>query len=462
MNAFNPHHYLASFTNFEHHLDKLSSGGGSAFGGKGFDLTRVVELLDLLGRPQEKLKIIHVAGTKGKGSTCVFLSHMLAAAGFRVGLYTSPHLHSVHERIRVLDKEILSSPKASVGDPGTRFPTDDQRKSPVRGETLGNDRDFPGMITEEQLAQVLNSLRPHIAAMSNRGLILTYFEVLTVAAIYFFSQQDLDWVVLETGLGGRLDATNAVDSQVAVITPISLDHTHLLGKTLPAIAVEKAGIIKSSQQRVVLAPQSLEVMKVLLDRCREFGIPLIVVEMAKHQPLEIFLKGPHQQVNATTALQVIKLLQVWGHAISDEAIKKGLKQTRWPGRFEVLRQDPLVIADGAHNVAAAKALTETLSQEYPGRKVILIFGTSADKDIPALAHAFNGIASKVVLTKSDHARAHSFDEAQSKKLFDGHECAITDSVAEALDLALAKAQKEDIIVVTGSMFVVAQARQIIK
>ncbi len=421
MAVFNPHQYLNSFTNFENSLHKLN--------GKEFDLSRVAELLDLLGQPPKDMKIIHVAGTKGKGSTCAFLGHILACAGHRVGLYTSPHLHRVNERIRVLDKAALD-----------------------KGE------DFAGMITDEQLAQTLGALRPHIAAMTNRGSFLTYFEVLTVAALYFFSQQKPDWIILETGLGGRLDATNAVDSTVAVITPISLDHTRILGTTLEAIAVEKVGIIKSSQQRVVIAPQDEKVMAVVLNRCREFGIPPIAVDTAKYKDLDISLKGEHQKVNAAVALHVIELLRHWGHTIGDETIARALKRTRWAGRFEVLQKKPLVIADSAHNTASAMALAKTMAEEYPGRTVVLVMGTSSDKNAGEIALELNNIVSTVILTQANHPRAHAFNVEEAGKMFPGKACCVIDTVDDALEAALSKAQNNDVVLVTGSMFVVAEAR----
>ena len=247
--TFPPSHaYLNSFTNFEHHLNQLK-------GGQEFDLSRVRELLRLLGNPQRDLKIIHVAGTKGKGSTCAFLSHILSGAGHRVGLYTSPHLHRVNERMRVLEGGVAE--------------------------------DFSGAITDDQLTDVFNALRGHITGMLDRGLFLTYFEVLTAAAFYFFKQQNVFWVVLETGLGGRLDATNAAESLMAVLTPISLDHVNILGDTIARIAAEKAGIIKNSRQEVVIAPQPAEAMEAILHRCRAFGIVPVPVDPDKTRGLEI-------------------------------------------------------------------------------------------------------------------------------------------------------------------------------
>jgi len=416
-----PHEYLDSFTNFETQLHKL--------GGKEFDLSRVSELLGLLGDPQKDLKIIHVAGTKGKGSTCAFLSHILAQAGYRVGLYTSPHLHRVNERIRILDKTVL------------------ERRE-----------DFAGCITDEQLALVVNHLRPHIAGMLNRGSFLTYFEVLTAAALYFFKQEKMDLVILEVGLGGRLDTTNAAPSAIAVITPVSLDHMKILGETIAKITAEKAGIIKNSRQQVVTAPQTAGAMSVIVNRCHEFGITPVLVEPGKYRDLKVPLKGDHQKVNAAVAVRTVELLRDQGYKINDEDIARGLKHTRWAGRFEVVRQEPLVIADGAHNAASARALAKTVRDEYPGRRVILVLGLSADKDAQAVAGELKDLGGIVILTKAGHARAYVFKPAQAQQLFPGRECAITANVKEALELALSKANKEDVIVVTGSLFIVAEAR----
>lgn len=417
----NPQEYLNSFINYEQHMQKAD-----AFS---FDLTRVNELLNLLGNPQKELKVIHVAGTKGKGSTCAFLSYILAAAGFRVGMYTSPHLHRLNERIRILDKKNIY-----------------QRD------------DFPGMITDDQLTAIINSIRPQIASMINRGMFLTYFEVLTVVALMFFKQQQLDFVVLETGLGGRLDATNVVDSLIAVLTPISLDHTKILGSTYEAIAAEKAGIIKSSKQRVVIAPQPPQAMAVILKRAQEFGIPPIVVDDKVKLDYSIGLSGDHQQINAATALKTIELLRQWNYAISDEAIKDGLHLTSWPGRMEILRHQPTIVIDGAHNHASALCLARTLLDNFKERQFIFVIGLSADKDIAGFMHELRPVLSTVILTKADHPRAHAFTPDEAGQFCHGKKWSIVNEFDKALALALSKASPKDVIVITGSLFIVAQAR----
>lgn len=421
----NPYDYLNTFNNFELSLHAET--------GKAFDLGYVQELLDLLGSPEKGLKIIHVAGTKGKGSTCAFLAHMLAAAGYKVGLYTSPHLHKLNERIRIIDQSIID----------------------------GAD-DFGGMITDDQLADAVNALRPHIAAMTNRGAALTFFEVMTAAALVFFSRQQLDWVILETGLGGRLDATNAAESVIAVITPISIDHTKILGKTLDKIAAEKSGIIKSSRQRVIIAPQPQEALDVILKRCREFGIPPIIVDPAKHAGLPIALKGEHQQVNAAAALSVVELLRHWAVKISDEAVHKGLSAARWPGRFERIAQGPDVVIDGAHNAASAGALARTLNGEYAGRTIVAVVGISKDKDIKAFIETVRGFAAAVVLTQAAHSRAYKFTPVQAKKLLEETPWVIAPDMAAAIQTAKEKAGQDGVVIITGSIFAIAEARSLLK
>jgi dihydrofolate synthase/folylpolyglutamate synthase len=253
-----------------------------------------------------------------------------------------------------------------------------------------------------------------------------------------------------------LDATNAVDSSIAVITPVSFDHTRLLGATLSQIAFEKAGIIKSSFQKVVIAPQDNEVMDIILKRCREFGVQPVLVNLEDHKDLKMGLKGKHQMVNAATAIEAAGILRTMGFKISDEAMRDGLKYVRWPGRFELLKRSPDVIVDCAHNGASAKALSETLTEEYPHRRVILVLGISEDKDAAAICNSLKDNVAYVLLTKADHPRAHSFMEAECKDYFGEKPFEIIENLPKALDKALQMAKSQDVIVVAGSIFVVAQ------
>ncbi len=417
---FNPHEYLNSFTNFEANLQQLTPTD--------FSLSRIKELLDALGNPEKKLKFIHVAGTKGKGSTCVFIAGILQHSGYKVGLFTSPHLHKVNERIRLVDLHNKDSKEL-----------------------------FPGCISDDNLASILTGMRPHVAKIINKGSVLTYFEVLTVAAIDYFAKCQVDFVVLETGLGGRLDATNAVDAIITVLTPISMDHVNILGPTLTHIAAEKAGIVKHSYQEVVVAPQEKEAMDVIINRCREFGIAPLMVVPEKYKDLKIALRGAHQTVNAATALNVIEVLKKHGVKISEEAITDGLKHVRWSGRFEVIRENPLVVVDCAHNAASAKALAQALNDVYPYRRVIMVLGVSADKDVAKICSHLKENAAHVILTKADHPRAHTFTDKEAKQYFGSKPYTLIPDVPSALKEALRLTKTEDMIVVTGSIFIVAQA-----
>ena len=424
MTAFNPHEYLNSFTNFESQLQRLRP--------EDFNLARIKKFLELAGHPSQGLKIIHVAGTKGKGSTCAFMASILQEAGYSVGLYTSPHLHRVNERIRILSKDNLRSKD-----------------------------NFCGSITDEELTEVLNFLRPYAAVILNEGNILTYFEVLTVAALYYFAKKKVDVVILETGLGGRLDATNAVDSQVAVITPVSRDHIRILGTSLTQIAAEKSGIIKNSRQRVVVAPQEKEAMDVILARCREFGVQPFLVCPDKYEDLKSNLKGKHQIINAATAIEVVKGLMTIGFKVSDEAITDGLRHVRWSGRFELLRVEPDVIVDCAHNAASAKALAQTVIEVYPYRRVILVLGVSEDKDAGAICGHLKDLASHIIMSRADHPRAHLFTPAEAKEYLGDKPFEIIDNLPKAVRKAQQEALPKDVILITGSVFVVAQAIDIL-
>ncbi|MEI7998561.1 MAG: folylpolyglutamate synthase/dihydrofolate synthase family protein [Candidatus Omnitrophota bacterium] len=416
--------FLHSLKNFESYLHKVTP--------EDFHLGRLKNLLTVLGTPQNQLRVIHVAGTKGKGSTCAMIASILQWAGFKVGLYTSPHLHRMNERIRILDKNNLNSCD-----------------------------DFVGSISDEHMDSIITLMRPTIAAIENKGDFLTFFEVLTAMAVVYFAQEKVDFVVLETGLGGRLDATNAFDSSIAVVTPISLDHIKILGNTLKKIAQEKAGIIKSSKQRIVLAPQEDVAMEVLKNRCREFGIEPRMVHPAQYKHLKTSLKGDHQTINASCAMEVVECLKMQGITISEEIVREGLKKVRWQGRFEVIKEKPTVVVDGAHNPASVKALAKTVLDEYPLRKIILVFGLSADKDIEAVCEPLKLISDMVILTKAKHPRSYSFDRQRAHDIFNTKQWFLTDNVSDALALALTKANKEDVIVVTGSLFVVAEARECI-
>lgn len=437
--------YLNSFIDLEQSLGQLTN--------KEFKMERVYKLLAALGNPHQHLRAVHIAGSKGKGSTSVMVAHILKEAGYKVGLYTSPHVNTYNERIRIL------------------------------GQGFGSAQNdiFPDCITDEQLARVLTDIALMIEPVrqdQTHGR-LTFYEVFTALAFYFFNQERVDFVVLETGLGGRLDATNAVDSMVAVITPISLEHTHILGDTLGKIAFEKAAIIKRRQD-VVIAPQQPDAMRVILKQCELFNImPVdikkdVIIRKVKqglqnqvihvttgrgdYQNLEILLLGDHQGSNAAAAISVVELIKDKGFFISADAIYQGLKSAFWPIRFEIIKNNPLVILDAAHNEDSMLRLVETVGSFFGNRKVQLILGVSNDKKITEICRAANQMAGRVYITKANHKRAYEFGQEEAIHLFPGNIVIKTDSVTQAVKTALAESSEEDVILITGSIFVASEAR----
>ncbi|MDD5196685.1 MAG: folylpolyglutamate synthase/dihydrofolate synthase family protein [Candidatus Omnitrophota bacterium] len=417
---------------------------------KAFQLGRIQGFLDLIANPESSLKCIHVAGSKGKGSTCAFLTYILREAGFKTGLYTSPHLADFRERIRIL------------------LPKPQSLKSSV---------DFEGMIPKAKLASLVNRLKPVIEKYNRTSKLgpLTFFEIYTALAFLYFQEEKVDFAVLETGLGGRLDATNVVVPLVSVITPVSYEHTDKLGRTLKKIASEKAGIIKNRKSAVISAAQKREALAVIRNKCKKLGAKLLVVGkdityrgFAKrfmvralytdYRGLKIKLCGSHQVENACVALAAIEALRRHNIKVNIASLKGGLYNTLWPGRCEVVAKNPLVVLDGAQNAASSRVLKKAIKESFRYRRLILIFGVSNDKDIRGMADELGALADAVILTKSINPRA--VEPATLKKYFPvkGKTVYITSSVREAKKLALRLAHKEDLILVTGSLFVVGESR----
>jgi len=376
---------------------------------------------------------------------------MLREAGFSVGLYTSPHLVSFRERIRVLK-------------PGTK-----------------SRDDFEGMISRSRLADVMSFLAPAMRAFSRRSPYgaLTFFEAYTALAFEYFRRLRLDVVVLETGMGGRLDATNAVTSLVQVITPISYEHTDYLGTSLQAIARQKAGIIKPGSI-VVSVPQKPEVLRVIERTCRtmrsnvwrmgkEFAAIQgarehfsVVIGARTYPCLRLRLKGEHQVENAAVAVAAVEALRRWIGPFSRSSVARGLAAAVWPGRCEFVAHRPRIVLDGAHNNASAHCLRKTIEKDASNRRAILIIGTSDDKDIAGICAPLVPLMQTVLITKSRNPRAASpslIERAVKRMNVPGQVIMMTDSVLQARKEALRLARPQDMIVVTGSLFVVGEFRR---
>lgn len=436
--------YLKSFTNFE--LQSLSRNNFV------FNLDRVKQLLAACDNPQEQYPLIHVVGTKGKGSTCVFLASMLRQAGLKVGLYTSPHLYDEKERIRILQ------PRKKLGI-------------------------FEGKISSAQLEKILKKIKPAIEGLRCQKKLgdFTFFEIVTAIAFCFFAEQKVDVVVAEAGLGGRLDATNTGRSEICVITPISYDHTKVLGSTLKQIAQEKAAIIKPSTEVIFSAPQQAQVCSVIRKNAEKYGSKVFTVGKDIRYKLisqgvcgEVFslkglyrawprlknpLIGEHQVVNASLAAGVVEYFLKARGISSRQPVLKGLAEARWPARFEILRSKPFVVIDSAHNEDSSKKMAETVLRVFPRRKIIVLFGASKDKDIKGILNRLSRISTEIILTKADHPRSFDFSKGKKRK-FGSTRFQITKNVWEGFKVALQKSQKDDVILVAGSVFLAAEIRKL--
>jgi dihydrofolate synthase/folylpolyglutamate synthase len=418
-----------------------------------FNLDRMRKFMELFDNPHKKFPVIHVAGTKGKGSTSALIAHALYEEGYKVGFYTSPHLHDFCERIQV---------------------------------------DFNPMKHEEMVA-IVDEMRLKIPFVAE----ITTFELMTAMAFIYFENKKVDYAVIEVGLGGRLDATNVVSPLISVITSLSLDHINVLGDTLAKIAFEKGGIIKNNTP-VVVAPQKDEAILVIKKIAEERNSPLFQVgkdylyaqaakslsgqnffvwpkedqiavnafiESAGREDWEptkfhIPLLGFHQVQNAATAFTTLTVLRQHGLKISDDSIRKGFANVVWPGRFEVLNRRPFIVIDSAHNRESALRLRSAVDDYFPGIPVILVFGASEDKDIDGMLLELLPRVKVVITTKSIHPRAISPEDLVKKANQMGVRAIPTQSLEEAFDQALKLAGKENLILVAGSIFVAGGMRDV--
>jgi len=421
----------ATFNTYEEaiaYIDKTSRFG-SILG-----LDRIKKLLDSLGNPEKDLKFIHVAGTNGKGSICTFIASILESSGYRVGRYISPALFEYRERIQINGDYI---DEASVTESMTTISRVCQR------------------FLEEGIEHP------------------TIFEIETAMSFMYFKKKACDFVVLEVGLGGRFDSTNAIASSlISVIGAIGLDHTDILGDSLGAIAFEKAGIIKACQPVVIYA-QDQEAVDVIMAQCirkkskpaltdweqlsvKESIIGRQTFDYKQHHNMEITLTGMHQVKNAATAIEVIEQLAFLGYTVDESAMKSGLKSARWPGRFQIIHQKPMMIVDGAHNPDGAKALADCIKMYFKNKKVILVMGVFLDKDYSQILEIMSSCGETLIVYKPNHQRGLSSEilAAEAEDYFEHVDDGV--DVHHAISIAIDNASEEDVIISFGSLSTIGE------
>lgn len=394
-------------------------------------LYRTEELLSKLGDPHKKLKFIHVAGSNGKGSTCAMLDAILRAAGYKVGLYTSPYIQNFCERMQV---------------GGENIPGDDLARITERVKALADEmEDHPSQ-----------------------------FELVTAIAMQYFLESACDIVVLEVGMGGELDSTNVIDApEAAVIMNIGLEHTEYLGDTLEKIAMAKAGIIKTGCHAVCYdgAPEVTEVIRKV---CAERNVPLRCVNFARMEPLDetldgqsflwdgrkmrVNLIGPHQLHNTCAVLETVEILRERGWNISDAAVEAGLASVRWPARMEVLCREPLFLLDGGHNPQCAEALAAAVGKLLPGKKAVFLLGVLADKDYPTIMRLVLPLAKEFICLTPFSDRALSAENLAAYLREQGAEARACETVEEGIRAALDAAGKDGAVVSFGSLYLAGHVR----
>jgi dihydrofolate synthase/folylpolyglutamate synthase len=399
-----------------------------------FGLTQVERILDAIGNPHREIQAIHIGGTNGKGSTAAMASSILQKEGYRVGLYTSPHLTRFTERIKVNGKEI----------------------------------------EEEDVAALVESMKKQIEAAGVTPP-FTFFDFTTAMALSYFNWKMVDLAILEVGLGGKFDSTNVVDPLISVITNIAKDHEAYLGKTILKIAGEKAGIIKKGRPLITAATQP-QVLRLFSKICQGKESPFFRVGKEfrsvrgedgdfdyeglnrKLWSIHLNLMGSHQVLNATTALGAMEVLEDLGYPVSTSAMVDGLREVDWPGRLELVSSSPRVVLDGAHNPAGALVLKESLEKEFQYHHLILLVGIMKDKDIQSMLHLLAPLADHIILTRPHTDRATP--PALLKKALNqnGEKAEVAEDLKEAIERGLSLAQKEDLLCITGSLYTVGEAR----
>jgi dihydrofolate synthase/folylpolyglutamate synthase len=399
-----------------------------------FGLSKTSNLLNALGNPHKGLKYIHIAGTNGKGSVSAFLASVLQESGLKVGVYTSPHLVRFTERFRINGEEIPRERAATIID---------------------------------ELRRVFVPEEPP-----------TFFEATTAMALQYFSQEKTDIAIMEVGMGGRLDATNIIEPMVCAITNISLEHRFFLGSRLLDIAKEKAGIIKDGVDVVISATQP-EVIRLFESVAKQRSAPLWRVgkdaryrttpsgfnyfgQKYRLNRLELGLRGKFQARNAALAVCVLERLEKSGYDISSRDIREGLRKARWPGRMQVLSENPTILLDGSHNPAAVRALAQSIKSGFSYERMILVIGIMADKDLGPILRGIVPFADYVFYTRPAYSRAAGPEALLSEARSLGRPGEKAALLTEALDRAREMADPKDLIVVCGSLFTVGEALAYLK
>ena len=408
-----------------------------------FSLDRMKKLLSLLGDPHDKIPTVHIAGTKGKGSTATMLARMLEANNYNVGLYTSPHVLHLHERITVNSE----------------------------------------MISDSEMHGLLNRIYAPVEKMSKTDP-PTFFEIMTALAFMHFVDKSVDIAVIETGLGGRLDSTNVINPEVVGITSLSVDHQLQLGETIDSIAMEKAGVLKPGVPAITVQqdPAAMQVLKLQasnikaplsvtggdidfshrFETSREHGPHTrvcLTTSTSKFEHLRVPLHGKHQAINCGLALAMLDKLKTLGYQIDNTKISEGLDKVILPGRMEMICNDPRIMIDAAHNAASIRAIIHAIGQNIPYDSMVVIFGCNSDKDVKGMLQELQYGADKVIFTRSNSAKAVSpIDLSDMYTEICGKMCQYAPSLGQALQLANSAVTKEDLICITGSFYLIGQAK----
>ena len=415
-----------------------------------FDLKRMEEMMSLVGNPHKKKRTVHITGTKGKGSTAIIVASMLTGLGLKTGLFTSPHLIYLGERMKV------------------------------------NNR----MISQDVFVELINVLKPYIdrITVENPILMPTFFEIVTAIAFLYFEREKTDISVLEVGMGGRLDSTNIILPEVSVITPVGYDHTDRLGQTLEKIAYEKAGIIKEGVP-VISSIQEPDSLKVITKRCKEKESPLYLVgrdilindfkvinkngihgteceiKTWRENYKNIFLPliGRHQVENCATAIGALEVLSESGVIQTDnKMVINALAKTRCPARIEIMSENPLIVLDTAHTVASMRILRKSIQENFSYNKIVVVIGLSEDKDIEGVLKEIACIADDLILTRTGNPREANPEQmaVTANRFFDNNLLVIED-IDEAFKEAKMIAQEDDLICITGSFFLAGKVKEML-